>query len=47
MLSFLLSLIALIVGYLLYGKFVERVFAPATAAPLDFASAEKQRTDSG
>ena len=28
MLSFLLSLIALIVGYLLYGKFVERVFAP-------------------
>ncbi len=28
MISFLLSLVALVVGYLLYGKFVERVFAP-------------------
>ena len=28
MISFILSLIALIVGYLLYGRFVERVFAP-------------------
>ena len=28
MLSFLLSLAALVVGYLLYGRFVERVFAP-------------------
>ena len=28
MLSFLLSLVALVVGYLLYGKFVERVFGP-------------------
>lgn len=28
MVSFLISLVALVVGYLLYGKFVERVFAP-------------------
>lgn len=28
MISFTLSLIALIVGYLLYGKFVERIFSP-------------------
>ncbi len=28
MLSFLLSLVALVLGYLIYGKFVERVFAP-------------------
>ena len=28
MLSFLLSLVALILGYLIYGKFVERVVAP-------------------
>ena len=28
MLSFLLSLVALILGYIIYGKFVERVFAP-------------------
>ena len=28
MISFLLSLAALVVGYLLYGRFVERVFGP-------------------
>ena len=28
MISFLLSLLALIVGYLFYGRFVERVFGP-------------------
>ena len=28
MISFTLSLLALIVGYLVYGKFVERVFGP-------------------
>ena len=28
MISFLLSLVALIVGYLFYGRFVERVFGP-------------------
>ncbi len=28
MLSFLLSLVALVLGYLVYGKFVERVIAP-------------------
>jgi carbon starvation protein CstA len=28
MISFLLSFVALVVGYLLYGRFVERVFAP-------------------
>ena len=28
MVSFTLSLIALVLGYLLYGRFVERVFAP-------------------
>lgn len=28
MISFTLSLIALIIGYLLYGKFVERIFSP-------------------
>ena len=28
MISFTLSLIALVLGYLLYGRFVERVFAP-------------------
>lgn len=28
MISFLLSLVALVLGYLLYGRFVERVFAP-------------------
>ena len=28
MISFTLSLIALVIGYLLYGRFVERVFAP-------------------
>lgn len=28
MLSFLISLIALVVGYMLYGKFIERIFAP-------------------
>ncbi len=28
MISFTLSIIALIVGYLLYGRFVERVFGP-------------------
>ena len=28
MISFSLSLIALVIGYLLYGRFVERVFAP-------------------
>ena len=28
MISFLVSLVALIVGYLLYGRFVEKVFAP-------------------
>ena len=28
MLSFLLSLLALIAGYFFYGRFVERVFAP-------------------
>lgn len=31
MISFTLSLLALIVGYLVYGKFVERVFGPMTA----------------
>ena len=28
MISFVLSLVALVLGYLLYGRFVERVFAP-------------------
>ena len=28
MITFLVSLVALILGYLLYGRFVERVFAP-------------------
>ncbi len=28
MISFFLSLVALILGYLFYGRFVERVFAP-------------------
>ena len=28
MISFLLSLVALVVGYLFYGRFVERVFGP-------------------
>ena len=28
MISFLLSFVALVLGYLLYGRFVERVFAP-------------------
>ena len=28
MISFTLSLIALVVGYMVYGKFVERVFGP-------------------
>ena len=28
MITFLLSLVALVLGYLLYGRFVERVFAP-------------------
>ena len=28
MISFVVSLIALVLGYLLYGKFVERVFGP-------------------
>ena len=28
MISFLLSLVALVLGYLLYGRFVESVFAP-------------------
>ena len=28
MISFVISLVALVLGYLLYGKFVERVFGP-------------------
>ena len=28
MVSFILSLVALILGYLLYGRFVEKVFGP-------------------
>ena len=28
MITFLVSLVALILGYLLYGRFVERVYAP-------------------
>ena len=28
MITFLVSMLALIVGYMLYGRFVERVFAP-------------------
>ena len=28
MISFALSLVALVLGYLLYGRFVERVFGP-------------------
>lgn len=28
MITFLISFVALIVGYLFYGRFVERVFAP-------------------
>ena len=28
MISFLVSLVALVLGYLLYGRFVEKVFAP-------------------
>ena len=28
MITFLLSLVALVLGYLFYGRFVERVFAP-------------------
>ena len=28
MITFLVSLVALVLGYLLYGRFVERVFAP-------------------
>ena len=28
MISFLLSLLALVIGYLLYGRFVEKVFGP-------------------
>ena len=28
MISFLVSLVALVLGYLLYGRFVEKVFGP-------------------
>ena len=31
MISFVLSIVALVLGYLLYGKFVERVFGPDPA----------------
>ena len=31
MISFFISVVALILGYLIYGKFVERVFAPDPA----------------
>lgn len=33
MISFLLSLVALVVGYLLYGTFVDRVFGPDSSRP--------------
>lgn len=33
MFAFILSVIALIVGYLVYGKFVEKVFGPNDANP--------------
>lgn len=28
MITFLISLVALVLGYVVYGRFVERVFAP-------------------
>ena len=40
MISFTLSLLALIVGYLLYGRFVERVFAPDNRATPALAKAD-------
>ena len=33
MVSFFISVLALILGYLLYGKFVERVFGPDPQRP--------------
>ena len=33
MISFILSLVALIVGYLIYGRFVERIFGPDENRP--------------
>ena len=33
MFSFLISLCALILGYLIYGRFVERAFGPDPARP--------------
>ena len=33
MYSFLISLVALVLGYVLYGKFVERIFGPDPARP--------------
>ena len=40
MISFSLSLIALVIGYLLYGRFVERVFAPDNRATPALAKAD-------
>ena len=40
MISFSLSLIALLIGYLLYGRFVERVFAPDNRATPALAKAD-------
>ena len=39
MISFLLSLVALVLGYLLYGRFVEKVFGPGRCLICGLSSA--------
>ena len=33
MITFIISLLALVAGYFIYGRIVERIFAPTTALP--------------